>query len=282
MKDLSEEVVEELTSRLQSDPVALKRFYQSFGLDPEKLYAKGFQTIAEIFPGTPIKTLKDVFKALKLLDLVDLLENVTKIRALRPALSMKEIEMLPSASYRPIKDYSKAEILIIDCHNNVSTENDAKKTASFFQAFNSKSQVTTLTAAKALVDLLENLAKLRARMMMNETDALMAETRATMLKVFLEEKIPDKWSGGLNRKWNETLTEKNERLLSLFQEEESAMRTELRELVEKREQWANERMLMIEEIEQEEEKLKRESEKFAATVLSFIEKWMTLPLDEGW
>ena len=44
----------------------------------------------------------------------------------------------------------------------------------------------------------------------------------------------------------------------------------------------NERMLMIEEIEQEEEKLKRESEKFAATVLSFLEKWMTLPLDESW
>ena len=78
------------------------------------------------------------------------------------------------------------------------------------------------------------------------------------------------------------MAEKNERLLSLFQEEESAMRTELRELVEKREQWANERMLMIEEIEREEEKLKIESEKFAATVLSFLEKWMTLPLDEGW
>ena len=60
------------------------------------------------------------------------------------------------------------------------------------------------------------------------------------------------------------------------------MRTELRELAEKRQQWANERMLMIEEIEREEEKLKRESEKFTATVLSFIEKSMTLPLDEGW
>ena len=251
-------MVEELTSRLQSDPVALKRFYQSFGLDPEKLYAKGFQTIAEIFPGTSMKTLKDVFKALRLLDLVDLLENVTKILALRPALFIQEIEMLPSASYRPIKDYSKAEILIIDFHNDAATENDAKRTGSFFQAFNSKSQVTTLTAAKALVDLLENLAKLKARMTMNGTDALMAETRETMLKVFLEEKIPDKWSGGLNRKWNETVAEKNERLLSLFQEEESAMTKELRELVEKREQWVNKKMLMIEEIEQEEEKLKRE------------------------
>lgn len=48
--------------------------------------------------------------------------------------------------------------------------------------------------------------------------------------------------------------------MSLFQEEESVMRTELRELVEKREQWANERMLMIEEIEREEEKQKRERE----------------------
>lgn len=160
-----------------------------------------------------------------MLDLVDLLENVTKIRALRPALSIKEIEMLPSASYSPIKDYSKAEILIVDCHNDASTENDAKRTASFFQAFNSKSQVTTLTAAKALVDLFENLAKLKARMTMNETDALMVETRETMLKVFLEEKIPDKWSGGLNRNWNETVAEKIERLLSLFQEEESVMRT---------------------------------------------------------
>ena len=139
-----------------------------------------------------------------------------------------------------------------------------------------------MTAAKALVDLFENLAKLKAKMTMNETDALMAATRETMLKVFLEEKIPDKWSGGLNRKWNETVAEQNERLLSLFQEEESAMRKELRELVEKREQWANERMLMIEEIEREEEKLERENEKFAATVLSFTDKWITLPHDEGW
>ena len=69
--------------------------------------------------------------------------------------------------------------MIIDCHNDAATENDAKRTGSFFQAFNSKSQVTTLTAAKALVDLLENLAKLKARMTMNETDALMAETRET-------------------------------------------------------------------------------------------------------
>ena len=41
-------------------------------------------------------------------------------------------------------------------------------------------------------------------------------------------------------------------------------------------------MLMIEEIEREEEKLERENEKFAATVLSFIDKWITLPHDEGW
>ena len=45
---------------------------------------------------------------------------------------MKEIEMLPGANYRPIKDYGKAEILIIDCHNDAATENDAKRTGSFF------------------------------------------------------------------------------------------------------------------------------------------------------
>ena len=94
LKDLSEDMTAELTSKLRSDPVTLERFYQSFGLDPKKLSARGLRNIGEFFPDTPIKMLKEVFEALKLYDLVELLEKVTKPRTLRPALSLKEIEKL--------------------------------------------------------------------------------------------------------------------------------------------------------------------------------------------
>ena len=144
----------ELTSRLLSDPTALDRFYQSFGLDSTKFYSRrGQWSITEFFPDTPIKMLKEVFEALKLYDLVELLERVTKPRTLHPALSLKEIETLQDARDRPTKFYSKAEVLIIQNNENVAG-NDAEKIGTFFKALNSQTQVTSLSMEprKKLVD----------------------------------------------------------------------------------------------------------------------------------
>ena len=147
----------ELSSRLQSDPTAMDRFYRSFGLNRGKILSRqGQWIITEFFPDTPIKMLKEVFEALKLYDLVEVLERVTKPRTLHPALSLKEIETLQDASDRPTKFYSKAEVLII--HNDeIVAGNNAEKIGTFFKALNSQTQVTSLSMEprKKLLDELD-------------------------------------------------------------------------------------------------------------------------------
>ncbi|XP_068710478.1 uncharacterized protein [Montipora foliosa] len=122
LKDVSEEIVGELTRRLDRDQVSRDMFYKSFGLDQhKKLYLPGMRTqvIGELFPDTPINLLKDVCKALQLYDLVDLLEKA-KPRTLRPALPLTEMAKLPNNSNRPTTIYSKAKVLIIDNDDNIA------------------------------------------------------------------------------------------------------------------------------------------------------------------
>ena len=78
-------------------------------------------------------------------------------------------------------------------------------------------------------------------------------------------------------------TERDEQLLTLFSKEEPAMRNELKQLTEKREQWKTERKPLIEkQIKEKEEEMKQESEKFEMAVLSVIDKWIELhPNDKG-
>ena len=69
LKDLSKEVTEELTSKLNRNKDVLNRFYRSFGLDPDLLHDElDRRNIGKVFPDTPVKLLKDVFEALKLFD----------------------------------------------------------------------------------------------------------------------------------------------------------------------------------------------------------------------
>ena len=120
MKDVSEEIVGELTRRLDRDQVSRDMFYKSFGLDQhKKLPGMRTQVIGELFPDTPINLLKDVCKALQLYDLVDLLEKA-KPRTLRPALPLTEMAKLPNGSNRPTTIYSKAKVLIIDNEDNIA------------------------------------------------------------------------------------------------------------------------------------------------------------------
>ena len=111
LKDLSKTVIAELVCRLLADPNTLQQFYQSFGLDREKLRPYMLHDIAEFFPDTPVKLLKYVFQAFQLYDFADMLEKV-KSRALRLSLPLKE--MKKNASERPSKVYSKVEVLMIE------------------------------------------------------------------------------------------------------------------------------------------------------------------------
>ena len=284
LKDLSEDVTAELTSKLRSDPVTLERFYQSFGLDPKKLSARGLRNIGEFFPDTPVKLLKEVFEALRLYDLVELLEKVTKPRTLRPALSLKEIEKLPNVNDRPTKFYSKAQVLIIEYSGSAATDDDAERVGSFFKVLNPWSQVTTLRA-KPPGELLRDLAELKESQGKKENEVLIAESREAMLKELLEKKIPSSWYGGSKRRvwWpvERFIPETSEQLLSLFYKEEPEMKKELKELVEKREQWTKKRIPVIEEIKQKEEQLKKEQEKFKVVVSGVMDKWIEHANDEG-
>ena len=304
MKDLSKELTEELTSKLNRNKDVLNRFYRSFGLDPDLLHDElDRRNIGKIFPDTPVKLLKEVFEALKLYDFAEFLEKATKPRTLRPALQLKEIEKLSSVSNRPTKVYSKAKVLIVDvCEAcETSADNDVETAGSFFKAQNLRDEVTTLKtdSFKELLADLDGLARGKRK---EESDDSRAQTRETLLKELLKNKITDSWIKlkareelGLEEAYMEQEDEvcmalirhfntlKDEQVLTLFSKEEPAMRNELKQLTEKREQWKTERKPLIEkQIKEKVEELKKETEKFEMAVLSVIDKWIELhPNDKG-
>ena len=315
MKDLSMELTEELTSKLNRNKDVLNRFYRSFGLDPDLLHDElDRRNIGKIFPDTPVKLLKEVFEALKLYDFAEFLEKATKPRTLRPALPLKEIEKLSSVGNRPTKVYSKAKVLIVDvCEAcETSADNDVETAGSFFKAQNSRNEVTTLKT-DSFKELLADLDDLARRKREERSADRRAQTREGHLKDLLRNKIPDSWINLKAREENRELyddarnipdeyylqeeaeisrrlqlmgrfnTEKDEQLLTLFSKEEQAMRNELKELEGKREQWKTERKPLIEKhIKETVEELKKETEKTEMAVLSVIDKWIEInPNDKG-
>ena len=305
------ELTGELTSKLNRNKDVLNRFYRSFGLDPDLLHDElDRRSIGTIFPDTPVKLLKEVFEALKLYDFAEFLEKATKPRTLRPALPLKEIEKLSDASNPPTKVYSKAKVLIVDVCGafKKSANKDVETAGSFFKAQNSRNEVTTLKTDyfKELLADLENLAR---RLREENSDDSRAQTREALLKELLKNKIADSWIKlkaieefrelypdelCLEEEEDEICmqrmlrfnTKKDEQLLTektLFSKEEPAMRNELKELTEKREQWKTERKPLIEkQLKEKKEELKKETEKFEMAVLSVIDKWIELrPNDKG-
>ena len=305
LKDLSKEVTEELTSRLNRNKLVLNRFYRSFGLNPDLLYDKRDRrgNIGNIFPDTPVKLLNEVFEALKLYDLAEFLEKAAKRRTLRRALPLKEIEKLSNA-YRPIKIYSKVEVLIIEfCEASEPTPGNeaARRVGSFFKNLNSENEITSFAStifSEKLSDDLENLIEHKSK---KESDDRKAEEREADLKWFLERKMPDGWykkkqlterrERSVEMGWDKTKRLEatlppttDEQLLRMFRKQELAMRNELKELTEKREQWKNERKPWIEkQIKLKEEELKKEIDKFEMALSTVIDKWKELQAnDEGW
>ena len=248
------------------------------------------------------------------------MEKATKRRTLRPALPLKEIEKLSNAS-RPIKVYSKVEVLIIPFYEVDETTADNEETrrvGSFFKSLNSQNEIITLTSniSEKLSEEIEFLMEIKGK---EERDDSIAEEREAHLKTCLERKIPEEKSEkswyaskqgsarkgrraqrqrglselyceeqtlGINTKRQEPTMVHNtdDPLLSVFRKEEPAMRNKLKELTEKREQWKNKRKPSIEkQIKEKRDELKKQTEEVEMAVSTVIEKWKDLQAnDEGW
>lgn len=281
---MSDEVTEKLTSRLQVDAFAFERFCLSFGLDPEKLRSKELWDIKDIFPDTPVKMLKGVFRALKLFDLVELLEKAIMTRTLRPALSLREIEKLPSANNRPIKICTKLDVLMITYPENAATDDDDDKKIGLFKALDEHGQITTLKA-KAAYELCEDLEKLKESKAKKEHVMSGLARREVQLKECLEEKIPISWYDEREIQpfiaLEDFAPRKNEELLSLFQKEELAMRQELRKLKERIKQLTKESIPLIENVKLKQEEIKGEHEKFKISASTVIDEWKEHTHEKG-
>ena len=284
MKDLSKEVTEELTFRLNRNKDIQNQFYRSFGLHPDLPYDE-LTNIRNIFPDTPVKMLKEVFEALQLFDFAELLEKATKPRTLRPALPLKEIEKLSNVSNRPTKVYSKAKVLIIELCEGPQTaadndRNDAERVGSFFKALNSQNEITTLTSnhlKKSLVEL-DYLVKVKKE---EETVDRREGEREKNLKTLRENREVRKRFFRYLPPRSKLVLEKGEVGIGRLEgrlvpqdEEESALKKKLNELTESRKKWNNERKPSIEEqIQEKEEELQNETEKLEIGVSAVIDKW---------
>ena len=284
MKDLSKEVTEELTFRLNRNKDIQNQFYRSFGLHPDLPYDE-LTNIRNIFPDTPVKMLKEVFEALQLFDFAELLEKATKPRTLRPALPLKEIEKLSNVSNRPTKVYSKAEVLIIELCEGPQTaadndRNDAERFGSFFKALNSQNEITTLTSnhlKKSIVEL-DYLMKVKKE---EETVDRREGEREKNLKTLRENREVRKRFFRYLPPRSKLVLEKGEVGIGRLEgrlvpqdEEESALKKKLNELTESRKKWNNERKPSIEEqIQEKEEELQNETEKLEIGVSAVIDKW---------
>ena len=250
LKDLPENVTTELKWQLQSDPVAERWFYESFGLSPPK-EGRGPQVLEDIeilFPETPLKLLKDVFEALQLCDLVDLLDK-EKPRTLRPSLPLRDIRKKTNYSNRPTRFYSKAAVLTIGTGTG-QAQSYAQRIGSFFKEFNSRSEVSTISI-KALTQL------------------------CTVL--FEWEEVKDTFEFGLAGHTETRLKRQLQRLQKgLRADEELQMKEKLERYVEMRKMKKKDRKLAIENrINQTMEELETESEKFQMR----LGQWLTR---KGW
>lgn len=282
----------ELACRLRHDATARKRFHKSFGLDPE-MFPDLIDRVSEFLPDTPVKLLRDVFMELQLYDLAEMLEKITP-RTLRPSLSLKEMKMLPNE--RPTKDFSKAEVLLIEHSDGeaaVDAQPDFDRIGSFFQALNARSQVTkkTVIVAELKIGLVKQLEDLKNRKASEEQTDSMAKDEEKELKELLEQKVPQspvqEYAHGERLGIDTDLSKDDyfKQRLNKFYEEEPAMTKRLEDMMEERRQ----RRVKIEKIEKEmiqlekelQEGVRRETEKFQMAVSTVMDKWIRQANDKG-
>ena len=266
-------MVKQLTLRLEKDPVAQGRFYQSFGLVPEKMKnpTRLLRDIRKLFPDTSVSLLRDVFEALQLQDLVELLEKAKPL-ALHPALPLKEIEKLWNASNRPTKLINKAAVLIIDHRSQCDideADDVVESIKSVFKVLNAQSEVDTITtrAMRRKGNDLREIMQLKMRMEKHEK---YDEDYVENLRLELEERIPKM------RELLETNVLKDRRASRLKRliEVESNAKKELEKVVRRREQREKEeKPKMNEDIKLKEDELQKEREKLQLELSTTLNKW---------
>ena len=283
----------ELACRLQVDPNAQQRFYQAFGLNPEKLSPRMLNKIDEFFPYTQVKVLEEVFQELQLYDLAEMLEKV-KSRSLRPSLPLKEMKKILNVSGRPSKFYNKAEVLIIEYSDRNAVEDaypNVERIGCFFQALNSQNQITKLTV-KVAGQTENELIALRSRKERELEDDLDSMKKESAFQEYLEgnEGAYNEYQIMMLRRralWGyygrkEELTD----LTALsVKDRRLAIKNLLEKVTEEREQRKMKIEEIVEEIEQKEEEMRKhyqgEKEKFQMAVSTVMDKWIRQAKDEG-
>ena len=266
-----------MAQRLESDPVAKKHFYQSFGLRPKKTFPGVLDNISELFPDTAVSLLKDVFEALELYDLVDLLEKAKPgTCALRPVYPPKEIGKKLKANNRPTAFYSKVKALIIDNRAN-DADDTAENILSFFKHHYLQSELTTITA-KPVMEIINVLKELKETKQFYDSDR--AEVKEKELKECLVElQQRNKWlkkDVGFGILFHEEAVNRLRESI----EKESALKKQLEEQVERRKKWKKGEKPKIEKgIAQKEDELKQAKENWPITISSAMDNWIS---SEGW
>ena len=255
MKDLPENVTKELKWQLQSDPVAEKWFYESFGLAPpnEGRDPQVLEDLEILFPETPLKLLKDVFDALQLCDLVDLLEK-EKPRTLRLSLPLRDIRKKPNYSNRPTRFYSKAAVLTIGTGTLGQAQSYTQRIGSFFKEFNSRSKESTISMKT-----------------FSQVCTVLCEWR----------KIKENFECGVAGRAETSLKRQLHGKFLFSAEGEFKMKEELERYVEMRKLKKKDRKLAFEKrINQTMEELQAESEKFKMSLGQWITRkgWLKLRL----
>ena len=279
----------ELACRLQVDPTAQQRFYEAFGLNPEKLSPYMLKNIAEFFPYTRGKVLEEVFQELQLYDLVEMLEKV-KSRSLRPSLPLKEMKKLLNVSGRPSKLYNKAEVLIIEYSDRnavVDAYPNVEGIGSFFKALNSQNQITKVTVKVAGQTEKELIASRDGIATEDHLDSI-AKDAEEAIKEYLEsdERGYNKFLHRILRRGaSDMLLTEDVRTALIVGDVGSAAKNLLEKVIEGREQRKLKIEKIVEEIQQKEGEIKRhhqgEKEKFQMAVSTVMDKWIRQAKDEG-
>ena len=160
-----------------------------------------------------------------------------------------------------------------------------KNLDTFFKLLNTQNQVTEL-AAKSSWNLYEQLDKLKHSERSNY-DILRGKERERRLKICLQKKLPfslydhrPPWI--LNEISLETISQpESEEFSSMFYQEETEMKKELRKATKAIDLSTKERISITGEIKEREEELKKETEKFKITVLTQMDNWIGQSHDKG-
>ena len=227
-------------------------------------------------------------------DLAELLEKV-KSRELRPSLPLKEMKKLLNASGRPSKFYSKAEVLMIGYSDREAIAEvfnpDVERIGCFFQALNSRSQITKLTVNVA-EQTGDALFLLKSRKAAKDHLDLRAKNKEVVLKEYLGSNesgynVYDDMMLRIKEYTDFPLTEEEYTELAALSDEDwrPAIKNLLQKVIEEREQRKLELGRIVKEIQQKEEEIKRhhqrEEEKFQMAVSTVVDKWIHQAKDEG-